>query len=181
MRSKKPTEKRLWKSTLIVMDETNKKKQSSKNSTKPTLSSLMIRKKLTMIAMVLWITMDNEGDSEDLDEGFRGDLMPEIWVIYSHHFSVEVAEADRHRDDPISVRISRCDSGYLSRMRSEARLVVSSSIVRRLATTVVARVVRPRLVRHAVDRDRYASEYRPCLVSWNRLVRVVAVVDEENE
>jgi hypothetical protein len=123
--------------------------------------------------------MDNEGDLVDLDEDFSEDLMLGIWVIYSHHFS-EVVD-DEHRGDQMSVRISRSDSGYPSKMRSGDQLGVSSSTVRRPVITVVGSEVRPRPVSHVVDKDKYENEYRRFLASWNRLVRVGAVVDEENE
>lgn len=180
MRSKKPIAKKRWSSILIVMGVINKKKQNLKNSMRLIPYFLMTRKKLTMTVMELWIIMDRE-DLVDLDEDFRGDLIPQILVIFFHHFLDEEVVVDDLDNELISERISRSDSGYLLRMRSEARPEVSSSIVRRPVITVVGSEVRLRLARHVVDNDKYESEYRRCLVSWSRLVRVGAVLDEESE
>jgi hypothetical protein len=132
-----------------------------------------------MIVMELWIIMGNEVAFDDLDEDFRGDLMLEIWEIFSHHFLDEEHRLVDLERELISVRISRSDSGSLSRMRSEVRLEVSSSIVRQPVITVVANEVLPRPVSHVGGRVKYESEYRPFLVSWNRLDPVGAVLDEE--
>jgi hypothetical protein len=180
MRSKKPIAKKRWSSILIDMEVINKKKQNLKNSMRLIPYFLMIRKKLTMTVMELWIIMDRE-DLVDLDEDFRGDLMPQILVIFSHHFLDEECRRVDLEKRQISVRISRSDSGSLSRMRSEVRPEVSSSIVRQLVITVVANEVLPRPVSHVVGRDKYESGYRQCSVSWSRLVRVGAVLDEESE
>jgi hypothetical protein len=130
--------------------------------------------------MELWIIMDNEG-LVDLDEDFRVDLMPEISVISFHHFSDEEQVLIDHERGQISVTISRSDSGSLSRMRSEVRLVVLILIVLLPVIIVVANEVLPRPVSHVVDRDKYESEYRRYLVSWSRLVHVGIVIDEESE
>ena len=146
MRSKKPTEKKLWKSIQIVMVEIRPRKPNSKNSMKPTEYSLMMRKKLTMIAMELWTIMDNEGDLVD----FLRDSMLEISVIFSHHFLVvDLAMVAELRRRLISVRISRSDSVYLSRMRSEGRVARSSSTVLPHVITAVANEAKPRSVRLA--------------------------------
>ena len=115
----------------------------------------MIKKKLTTTDMVLWMVTDNEEDLGGLDEDFSEVLMPEIWVIFSHHFLVEdsVVVVD-HASERISERISRSDSGYPSRMRSDELLARSSSIVLRRVITVVASEGLPRPVRHVVDRGK---------------------------
>lgn len=140
----------------------------------------MNKKELTMTVMERWMDMDHE-DLVDLDDDFSEGLMLGTWAIFFHHFlDDEQLLLDLGRG-LISVRISRSDSGYLSKMRSEDQPVVSNSIVLPLVITVVGSEVLPRLVNHVVDRVRYESEYRRYLASWNRLDPVGAVVDEVRE
>ena len=112
------------------------------------------------------MAMDNEDDLVDLDEDFSEDLMLEIWAIFSHRSLVEgwVEVADGLDNELISVRISRCDSRYHSKMRSVERAARSSSTALRLVITVAASEVRLRPVRLVVDNDRFVSECRRCLV-----------------
>lgn len=107
--------------------------------------------------------MDNE-DLVDLDEDFSEDLMLGTWAIFFHHFlDDEQLLLDQGRG-PISVRISRFDSGYPLKMRSEARPVVSNSIVLPLVIIVVVNEVLLRPVNHVVGRVRFENEYRRYLV-----------------
>lgn len=111
--------------------------------------------------------MDNEeADSVDLDEDFSEDLTLEISGIFSHRSSVEGwAEAvDAPEQGPISERISRCDSGYHSRMPSVGRVARLSSTAQLLVITVVASEELLRPVRPVVAKGRFVSESRPCSV-----------------
>ena len=78
----------------------------------------MLRKKHTMIVMEPWMVMVSE-DLGVLVEDSRVDLMRGISVIFSLHFLV-VEDSDKVKvvvvKELISVRISRCDYGSLSKM-----------------------------------------------------------------
>ena len=105
MRSKKPTEKRPWKSIQIATVVTSEKKLNSRNSTKLTRFSPILRKKPTTTVTEPWIITGLEASEEDFSEV----LTLGILVIYFRRFLVEEWADREDRDEQISVRISRCD------------------------------------------------------------------------
>lgn len=113
----------------------------------------MHRKRLTMIAMELWMDMDNEVLA-DLVEDFRVDLIQMISEIFSHHFLV-VDLADNLDEnlvnEPIYERISRYGFVFHSRMLSRVRVEKSNSIDQLLVITVVEKVEKQKLVSHVMD------------------------------
>ncbi len=116
----------------------------------------MHRKKLTMIAMELWMDMDNEV-LVDLAEDFRGDLIRMISEIFSHHFLVVdlVDNPDQGlENEPIYERISRYGFVSHSRMLSRVRVEKSNLIEQLLVITVVEKVEKQKLVSHVMDMDK---------------------------
>jgi hypothetical protein len=108
-------------------------------------------------------------DSEDSDDEDSSEDSMSISEIFSSHFSGEQDEEARKRR---SAKISKSVSRSLSRMRSEGRVVSSSTSVDLLARVVTAMGLsegqRSIPVQPVVVRVEYANEYRRCSERWNK-------------